>query len=82
MFDYLPLGVKIYLYILAFVVGAFLGSALGTAILSIFEKHGVYSIFGMDFYGSQLLCMVKVVCFIAAFCYVMKVSPRLMAKNG
>ena len=28
MFDYLPLGVKIYLYILAFVVGAFLGSGL------------------------------------------------------
>lgn len=28
MFDYLPTGAKIYLYVLAFVVGAFFGSGL------------------------------------------------------
>lgn len=63
-------------------ISAFLGSALGTAILSIFEKHGVYNILGMDFYGSQLLCMVKVVCFAAAFVYLMKVTPVLLKKEA
>jgi len=63
-------------------ISAFVGSAIGTWILAAFERHGVYNIFGMDFYGSQLLCMVKVVFFAAAFCYLMKVTPRLMRKEA
>ena len=61
-------------------VAAFVGSALGTWILSILESHGVFHIAGMDFYGSQLLCLVKFSFFICIFIFMMKVTPRLQKK--
>lgn len=62
---------------LAWNIAAFAGSALGTWILAGFEKHGVYHIFGMDFYGSQLLCGVKVIFYLGALYYVIKVMQYL-----
>ena len=59
-------------------VAAFLGAALGTFLLSIFETHGVYGFFGMNFYGSQLLCILKGGCFVLMLIYVLKVTPLLM----
>lgn len=66
---------------LAWNLAAFAGSALGTWILAGFEKHGIYHIFGMEFYGSQLLCGVKVLFYIGALYYVVKVAQYLKNKG-
>lgn len=58
-------------------VSVFLGSAFGTWLLSLFEAHGVYCIMGMTFYGSQLLCVIKLLMFIGTLLYVRCVTPRL-----
>lgn len=52
-------------------LAAFAGASLGTWILALFESHGVYNIFGMPFYGSQLICAIKVFGFglLGLYCY-------------
>lgn len=62
-------------------VMGFLGAALGTYLLSVFEAHGVYCIGGMEFYSSQLLCMIKSACFVLTLIYVAKVTPRLLGER-
>ena len=59
-----------------------LGGILGAIVSSLLFTVMFNNIFGMDFYGSQLLCMVKVVCFAAAFVYLMKVTPGLLKKEA
>ena len=63
-------------------ISAFVGAAAGTWLLSRFEAHGIYDIFGMDFYGSQLLCCVKLVCFIITIAYVRRVTPVLNTEKA
>lgn len=58
-------------------ISAFVGAAAGTWLLARFEAHGVFNIFGMDFYGSQLLCAVKLVFYAATIVYVRRVTPLL-----
>ena len=58
-------------------VSGFVGAALGTWLLARFEAHGSFAIFGMDFYGSQLLRCVRLVFLIAAVVYVRSVTPLL-----
>jgi len=62
-------------------ISAFVGAALGTWILSRFEARGIINIFGMNFYGSQLLCAVKLMCFLMTFAFVRRVTPALDIKN-
>lgn len=58
-------------------VAVFVGAAIGTWLLSVFENHGIYRIAGMDFYGLQLICVIKVVLFFALAFFVMKLTPML-----
>lgn len=62
-------------------ISAFIGAALGTWILAGFEAHGVYSIMGMEFHGSQLLCAIKLMCYFATFLFVVKTAPMLRTKD-
>ncbi len=45
------------------------GSVLGTMFISATEKHGVWSLFGLPFYGSQFLVWIKFVLFMALCAY-------------
>lgn len=63
-------------------ISAFLGAALGTWLLARFEAHGIFDIFGIDFYGSQLLCCVKLAFFIITIAYVRRVTPLLNTKSA
>ena len=63
-------------------MAAFIGSALGTWVLSLLEAHGVFNIVGMDFYGSQLLCILKFSFFIGIFLFLKKVTPILQKKTA
>ena len=65
---------------LALNLPSFLGAALGAALLAKFEAHGVYSFIGMDFHGSQLLCVLKIFIYAIIFFYIKKVEPIL--KHG
>ena len=62
---------------LLYFLSGFVGSVLGAALLAKFEAHGVYTFFGMDFYGSQLLCVLKIFIYAAIFIYIKKVAPIL-----
>lgn len=62
-------------------VAGFIGAALGTYLLSTFERHGVYRLFGMDFYSSQLLCFIKGGCLALMLIYVARITPRLMEQQ-
>jgi len=53
-------------------VAAFVGSALGTFILSRFELAGVFHFFGMDFHGSQFLTSIKALWYAFMIFYVWK----------
>lgn len=63
-------------------VSSLAGAALGTWLLAIFEGWGLFNIFGMGFYGSQMLCMVKIFFYAGMLLYVARVSPRLSASGG
>lgn len=58
-------------------IPAFLGAAFGTWLLSIFERHGTYLIFGSAVYGSQLICGIKVILFFATAVFAAKIAPGL-----
>lgn len=58
-------------------VSCFVGAAFGTWVLSLFEKHGTYQIFGSAVYGSQLICCIKMVLFFAVAFFVAKITPEL-----
>lgn len=62
-------------------IAALAGTVAGTWILSVFEAHGVINIGGWTFYGSQLICFIKIFCFGGVFLYVHKMTPRLQIRE-
>lgn len=62
-------------------VACFVGAAGGTWILSRFEMRGLLSVFGMEMYGSQVLCFVKALFMLITFLYLLKVMPKLSGKE-
>ena len=58
-------------------VASLVGAAGGTALLSVFEKRGMVPVFGHEFYGSQVLCMVKACMLAGMLLYMVKMTPRL-----
>ena len=58
-------------------VACLVGSAGGTWLLSRFESMGMVTLFGHDFYGSQVLCMVKASLMACTLIYLIRVTPML-----
>ena len=62
-------------------VACFVGGAMGTWILSLFEAHGVYRIGGLEFYGSQFLTSIKGLWYGMMIFYVWKNFKTLQPKR-
>lgn len=58
-------------------IACFVGAALGTWLLAIFERQGTYRFFGEQVYGSQLICFIKIFMFFGVACFVAKIAPQL-----
>ncbi len=61
----------------------FLGSAFGTWLLSVLEKScSGLALLGQPLYGSQVLCWIKCVCYLALAFYIWKVTPIVQPKDA
>ena len=63
-------------------VALFIGSVFGTWMLAIFEAHGTYEFLGMTFYGSQIICGMKVVVMVLTLLYTLRNIKYFREQTG